>query len=161
MAKLTREGALHFFDVDFLSGDIFWAVDRNNRTRKGAKAGYLDKLGYRRVEVNSEVYLVHRLIWMMFHGDWPKHDIDHIDGNPINNALLNLRDVSASKNLMNQRKSQRGSAVPYLGVSIKRNKYQALICVNGKNKSLGVYETPELAYEAYKAAKRELHGIDL
>lgn len=46
--------------------------------------------------------LIHRLIWFIVYGEWPKQQIDHIDGNPSNNSILNLRDVSHTDNMNNR-----------------------------------------------------------
>ena len=40
-----------------------------------------------------------------------------------------------------------------IGVSIKRNKYRATLCVNGKQINLGSYNTPQEAFQAYKKFK--------
>lgn len=49
-------------------------------------------------------FLVHRAVWEAFNGPIPeKYDIDHIDGNPLNNCLDNLRAVTHSENLKNRK----------------------------------------------------------
>jgi hypothetical protein len=58
------------------------------------------KDGYVVVGFDYKTYLAHRLIWIMVYGRSPT-EIDHIDGNPSNNALSNLREVTHYDNLMN------------------------------------------------------------
>lgn len=43
------------------------------------------------------VYL-HRAVWAVCYGRWPERTIDHIDGDPTNNRIGNLREVSQSEN---------------------------------------------------------------
>jgi hypothetical protein len=46
----------------------------------------------------------HRAAWALHYGTMPKADIDHIDGDPANNRIANLRDVSREINLRNMRR---------------------------------------------------------
>lgn len=45
----------------------------------------------------------HRIIWLYVHGEWPEEDIDHINGDPSDNRIENLRTVSRAENLKNQK----------------------------------------------------------
>ena len=72
--------------------------------------------------------------------------IDHIDRNPQNNNIENLRWVTTSEN--NRNRSAYG-AIPFRGVCKKKNKFQAMIRLDGKLKHLGYYATAELASEVY------------
>ena len=102
----------------------------------------------------------HRVVWVLTHGVWPLHDIDHINGNQRDNRPVNLRDVPHLVNLQNRRKASINSSTGFLGVSPyihKAGKYRADIRANGKQVVIGVFDTPELAYQAYISAKRELH----
>lgn len=68
--------------------------------------------GYLSLTITGENFLGHRVIWAMVHGEWPD-SIDHIDGNPRNNKLANLRSVSLAENLRNvktKRDAQSGIA---------------------------------------------------
>ena len=58
---------------------------------------------------------------------------------------------------MDQRKAHSNNKTGFLGVRPVGEGFQAAIKINKKIRSLGVYATPELAYEAYLKAKRELH----
>src|SRR3954469_7645811 len=63
--------------------------------------GSTRKDGYREIRIDYKSYLVHRLAWFYFYEQWPEGVIDHIDRNPSNNRIDNLRDVSISVNKMN------------------------------------------------------------
>lgn len=54
--------------------------------------------------LNHKHFLVHRAVWEAFNGPIPdNYDIDHIDGNPLNNALENLRIASHQENIKNRK----------------------------------------------------------
>jgi hypothetical protein len=82
------------------------------------------------------------------------HDIDHFDGNGLNNQRSNLRVCSRSENLMNQRKAKGMSR--YKGVSFFKTakKWRAQI----KGKHLGLYITEKEAAKAYNSAAICLFG---
>lgn len=85
--------------------------------------------------------------------------IDHIDGNPLNNCVSNLRTVDHSTNGMNRKKA-RNTKFKYKGVSYsKKDKaFRAQIKSAGKSKSLGYHETEKDAALAYDKAALELFG---
>lgn len=84
--------------------------------------------------------------------------VDHIDGDPLNNVLSNLRIVNASQNMMNKKKKSTNSS-GYKGVSRTWNgSWRAQIKANGKNIHLGYFPDPKQAHEKYKEAAIEYFG---
>lgn len=115
---------------------------------------------HRKISIDGVRYALHRVIWYYVYGVWPIGELDHIDGNCLNNCISNLREISHLKNMQNQirpHKSNRSTGV--LGVTYvsSRNKYQAQINVDGQYKWLGYFDTLELAERAYRAAKSVYH----
>lgn len=86
------------------TGQLYWRQAKMGR-QLWRPAGHADKTGYRRIMLDYKMYLAHRIIWLLVYGAWPKYFIDHIDGNPSNNKIENLRDVSHSENLQNSRRA--------------------------------------------------------
>lgn len=130
--------------------------------RKTLKVGQIlgttvDRYGYASIGIDGTHYLIHRLAWFYVHGEWPDGQIDHINGIKLDNRIANLRVVDALTNCQNRHFPEKNARVSLLGVSIVGKRYQALIGVAGKNRYLGMYDTPEAAHEAYLAAKRQLH----
>lgn len=83
--------------------------------------------------------------------------VDHINGNRLDNRKSNLRACNQSEN-MNNGSMHKDSIVPFKGVSKKRNKFRARIFVRGVEYSLGSFDTPEEAHEAYCKKAKELCG---
>jgi len=88
----------------------------------------------------------------------PKEQVDHIDGDGLNNQRSNLRSATVAKNQRN-RSMQKNNTSGYKGVSLHKQsgKWQASVGINGVLKYLGLYDTPEIAYAVYCEAARELH----
>lgn len=144
---------------DSETGEFRWKVGRGNQAKVGSLAGNVRSDGRLCIEFKGKIYYAHRLAWLLTHCKWPEGVIDHMDGNPSNNRIDNLRDVSCSINGQNQRKAQSTNNTGYLGVGWhkKAGKFRALIYIGGKNKHIGYFKTPEEAHAAYLTAKRELH----
>jgi len=62
--------------------------------------------GYYQYTVRNKTYDVHRLIFLYVTGEFPKCDVDHINGNRQDNRWENLRLVSRKENLMNSSRSK-------------------------------------------------------
>ena len=99
----------------------------------------------------------HRVIWALVHGNWPKGQIDHINGVKDDNRIANLRDVTGFENQQNRR-SHKPNLSGRVGVYYrpKRNQYQATINHDGKFHHLGCYEKFEDAVMAREEAERRL-----
>lgn len=156
---LTQERLKELLSYDPETGVFTWMVSRK-RSKSGSTAGSYTKEGYLRVVFFGVEYRLHRLVWLYMTGEWPKDQIDHIDGNPANNRFANLRDVSNCVNQQNIRKAPvHNKSTGLLGATLDKEtgKFRARIRVNGKKKSLGFFETPQEAHQAYLTAKRKFH----
>ena len=100
---------------------------------------------YPRTKINGKMVTLSRYI-MKYEGD---DYIDHINNNPLDNRVQNLRVVSPQQNALNK-SSARNSSSKYTGVSWykKYNKWKASIRVNGKNTHLGYFENEVDAFNA-------------
>lgn len=125
----------------------------------GRPAGSRAANGYIYLYVDGKKYLAHRLAWYWVKGQWPENDIDHINGDRTDNRIANLRDVLHQINTQNWRRPKPNNASGFLGVSrVRKNgKWLACIKLNGRSTSLGYFDTPEGAHEAYLKAKRANH----
>lgn len=115
--------------------------------------------GYKYIVINHKRYLAHRLIWaILYRVDIPDCEIDHIDGNGLNNKPNNLRLVIHSDNMQNVgiRKNNR-SGVTGVGWCEKLNKWHSRIFVKGKGIHLGYFERKEDAIKARLDAEANYH----
>jgi hypothetical protein len=135
------------------TGILKWIKPRNTRSAKpkNISDGFPHNKGYMQIGINKKPYLVHRIIWLYMTGNFPKHQIDHINGIKTDNRFANLREVTNQQNNFNNK------AKGYCFVK-DRNKYLASICVNGKNIHLGLFATKEEARASYLEAKITYHG---
>ncbi len=153
---LTAERARELLAYDPATGIITWKNCRG-RVKAGLATGGYGIDGYLATKVDYKKYRNHQLAWLIYYGEWPKDQVDHIDGDRSNNIIHNLRDTSGLHNTQNQRRPQKGNKTGFLGVHSSRGKYKAAIRVGGKDIFLGRHDTPEEAHAAYIKAKRELH----
>lgn len=143
-------------------GEIRWKVARNRKILVGSLAGTLKKNGRVQIKADGKLYLAHRLAWLLHYGSWPSGEIDHLDGNPRNNCIANLRDVDRLTNAQNRRTPNKGNSSGYLGArrvlgSVRRARWDAVIHSAGKTIFLGRFDSPLEAHERYVTAKRDLH----
>ena len=115
---------------------------------------------YGHISIDNRKFTTHRIAYAMYHG-YMNEDlvVDHINGDVTNNRISNLRLIPMITNCQNVAdKPYKHGSTGYLGVSKRGNKYRAQIWVNGTNRDLGRFNTPEEAHSKYIEAKRELHG---
>jgi len=96
-------------------------------------------------------------------GSWPASQIDHRDGNPSNNAWANIRQATQAQNQRN-RGMHKSNRVGLKGVKERTRdgrptgKFRACIRVDNKQRWLGTFDTPEMAYAAYVQAVKKHYG---
>lgn len=145
---ITQARAFELLTYDPESGVFTWKGSRG-KVRAGSEAGHV-QAGYRKITIDKEQIKLHRLAWFMTKGVWPSGQIDHIDGDKLNNRISNLRDVPQSINMQNRYAARRSSGLPQ-GVSHG---------FNGKfiaNIRVGIFATAEEAGAAYLRAKKLIH----
>ena len=126
--------------------------------KAGSIAGVLDKkMGYIRVGISKKYYLLHRLIFMMHYGYMPD-EVDHINGNKLDNRIDNLRAASKSQNLRNRPRNINNTS-GYKNVSWNKNheKWSVTLSYNGKKKYIGYFEDIELADLVAQEARNKYH----
>lgn len=161
--KLTYEEAHRLFRYDPKTGKLYWKIRPSNNVLIGRDAGseYSDRhTRYRRIFIKKKSYMAHRIIWLMKFGEWPKNEIDHLDGNGLNNCISNLRDVSGSVNCRN-RKMRSDNKFGATGIRKNKNRWVAMIRDHdGQLRHIGSYKSKDDAITAYRSASNELGGTE-
>jgi len=168
MNLITQNELKEVLNYDPETGVFTWLTSPGNRVAIGGAAGSACKVtcgkSYQRIMYKNIPYYAHRLAWLYVYGSFPEKDIDHIDGNGLNNKIDNLRAVTHQENGRNRRQSSANTS-GCTGVTFyKRDKkWYSHICINGKMINLGFYIDWSDAVCARKSAEikygfHENHG---
>jgi HNH endonuclease len=147
--ELTTNYIKELFDYD--DGNLIWRINKG-RSKKGTVAGSKDSKGYFQIKLNQKVYRLHRIVWL-WHGKELPEQIDHIDRNPLNNRIENLREATALTNQWNTKKSDNG-----VSWHQPSKKWRARIKINKKEVYLGVYADYNEAKQVRDEAARRRWG---
>ena len=143
------------FDFDAKSGQLIWKYDSDKPLRWNSrcvgKAAGSNRHKYIAVGIYGVKYYAHRLIWIYLYGYDPI-DIDHIDGDSLNNRPENLREATSSQNIAN------ANFRPGRGVEAHGARYRARIMVQGNRLELGSFDSFEEANTAYQEAADKYFG---
>ena len=136
---------------DYRDGDIYWK-------KNGKQAGTITKSGRKQIGYKGKTYLAHRVIFLMHHGYLPS-EIDHIDGNPLNNRIENLRSATRYTNNMNVGVNKRNSSgVKGVMWNPRDKKWTVRFNVFGKIKSFGQYYDINVAKFVVETMRHKYHG---
>lgn len=151
------------------TGKLFWKMRttgqcKDERARKifntqfAGKEAFTCRMGSKHLQgrINREAYLAHRVIWALVKGAWPAGQIDHINGNPIDNRMENLREVAGPENQRNMKRcSVNTSGATGVDWSSARGKWRArAVGPDGADVHLGRFVHFEDAVAARKAAEQ-------
>ncbi len=147
---------LHYCPI---TGVFTWKVARRGAALAGSVAGCVTSSGYRGISVDSVVFRASHLAWLYVYGRLPDSFIDHIDTNPTNDKINNLREATIAENNQNVVRARKNNLTGLLGVGWheKDGMWRARITLNGVQMFLGNFNTKEAAHQAYVSAKKQLH----
>jgi hypothetical protein len=158
--NITQALVKEYFE--YRDGNLYRIKKTGKNTHIGEKAGSnLDKYNY--VCFNRKYYGLHRLIFLYHYGFIPKF-IDHIDRDPLNNRIENLRECTGAQNQGN-RTINKNNKSGYKGVKktpkhleTKNNIFSSRVIKDRKAYYCGVFKTAEDAARAYDHKAKELFG---
>lgn len=149
---------------EYKDGDLFWKVaaggpkNGGGSRKPGDLAGTKHPNGYKSVRINNVMVKQHRVIFMMFFNRLPQV-IDHIDGDPSNNKIENLREASASENVWNAKKGATNkSGVKGVCWHKRKNKWIASCAIYKRIRHVGYFDDVTKAAEAVIAFRQQMHG---
>ena len=135
--------------------------DRSWNTQwAGRVTGTLEKkTGYLRITIYGKQYFAHNVIWVWMTGKWPDSLTDHEDTNKANNRWSNLRLATPMQNNANVGLiASNKSGFKGVHWNKARRKWEAAIQINRSHKTLGRFDTAEVAHAAYMAAAIKAFG---
>jgi hypothetical protein len=126
---------------------------------KGTIAGAINTKGYKQIGLAGKRHLAHRIAFAFTYNRWPQPMCDHINGDPLDNRIDNLREVTRSLNMCNSR-IYKTNKVGIKGVRWhKQNKrWEVQIRFNKKMQYRGYFKALEEAAKAVAQKRQELHG---
>jgi hypothetical protein len=159
-------GDVKMKDINGYEG--LYAVDQNGNVWSYRKNDWLkpvtnkygchNQYGYHKVNLSKDgkmkSHKVHRLVAQAYLENYSEDlEVDHINGDKLNNKLENLRMVSHQQNMFNQTKAK--------GYYWRKDieKWMAYITVNYRKKNLGYFDTEAEARDTYIKAKEIYHII--
>jgi hypothetical protein len=141
------------FAYDATTGQLS-RIRRAGRGNARESVGWVDRKGYLRLELNKRSYAYHRVAWAVHYGEWPRGEIDHVNGVKSDNRIENLRVTRQSGNMANRP----GWGKHKKGAYKTGNRFRSVIWKGGKLVGLGTFDTEDEAHAAYCRAALELHG---
>ncbi|MBV5347179.1 HNH endonuclease [bacterium] len=155
---LTQELVRSLFDYDPEVGSLIHKIDKGTNKVKGLVAGYNNE--YKKasmVYIFGKNHNAHKIVWLWYYGYIPENLIDHIDRNPFNNKISNLREVTNQCNIRNTG-NFKNNVSGVKGVrrmsNTRAKKWIAAISVSGRKYHLGLYENFDDAICARLAAEQ-------
>lgn len=145
---------------DEKTGKVFWKKLTSPRIKIGNEAGSKYANGYTYLHLNNTVFMMHRIIWFYYYGEWPESEIDHINGERSDNRICNLRLVTRRQNMQNKKRNREG--LPS-GAWFNKEQNRWLSGFGAENKffHLGSFDNQKDALQAYSNAciNYEQNGI--
>ena len=141
---------------------------RFNSMWAGKEAGYVNKrtdskregFAYHRVRLWGKLQKTHRVIFLMFNGYLPEL-IDHIDNNPLNNRIENLRESDVVKNKLNSMPNYNMKTKGVMFYSkLKVYAYKVTLSTKDTYYYIGNFKTESEAQAAYNIAGEYLFGLE-
>lgn len=132
-----------------------WQYTGTGYASRSERFGPVDKteVGWKRYKYKG--FLMHREILEPPSG----MQVDHINGNKLDNRRSNLRLCTRSQNYWNKGK-QSNNKSGYKGVFWAKHvqRWRARVMSNGRITELGYFDSPEEAHRSYVKAAKQVHG---
>ncbi len=161
---LSAEHLRSILDYNAETGEFRFKHDPRKKPNINSRdtkrpAGSIGVNGRRAIKIGGRRYYCNRLAWLFVYGRWPHDQIDHINGDRLDDRIANLREATPQQNNYNVGITSRNRS-GHKGVhwNSRYRKWQADIRVAGKKRFLGRFDDIETATAAYERAATDLHA---
>jgi hypothetical protein len=159
--SLDRERLLEILHYDAETGIWTWRASIGTRARPGKEAGSRRPGRYVTIRIDNKLYQAHHLAWLYVRGEWPKHEVDHRNGQRSDCRWTNMREANDKEQAQNRGvRSDNVSGIK--GVNRRARsygvRYTARIMVDGKSLHLGTFADAAKAAAAYRVAAEQHFG---
>ncbi len=147
--------------VDTKSGIVTWIdatkyhKDMIGKDAGTSRKGSSNNKSYWHIKINGVAIKRSHIVFIFATGRWPDLQIDHINGNSIDDRIENLREATITQNAWNHKKRAKKSDLPMGVRKLKSGIFQARIACNKKTHVFGPFETAESASDFYKLKRKE------
>ena len=143
----SKDWSVLFDLFSYEDGKLIWKTDRGSQKVKGQEAGCFLPTGYKVVTIRDlcgQTY-VHRIVFYLFNNYMPEM-VDHINNNPSDNRIENLRACNRSQNFMNK-PAHKNSTTKHKNVYFNKrlNTFFVQIKADGKRMYVGGIKSIEEA----------------
>lgn len=166
----SSEYLASLLEPDFENGRLFWKVRRSRHAYPGAEAGgehvqprrgSNGETRYWELRIDGKTFRRGHILFCLANGYFAAPFLDHINGNSLDDRLINLRPATRAQNAQNIRR-RIPMSLP-MGVRLNkkcksRPRYWATITPNGTREYLGSFDSPEEASAVYQAARKKYYG---
>jgi hypothetical protein len=157
----TIEQLNEWLKYDPETGFLHWKKRPSNRLSEhyqSVPAGGINTRGYVTIQLRGKDMRVHRVVWAMVTGAWPKEHIDHINGIPSDNRFCNLREATNAENVRNAKLSKNNrSGVKGVYYERDTDRWVANVEANG-SVIRKRFKTMEGAISEVRFIREHLHG---
>jgi hypothetical protein len=152
----SQEELASLLDYNQTTGVLRWKYVRPkaNRIKSGDPAGTVTARGYLHIGIARRYYLAHRVIWKLMTGQDPIDQIDHIDGDRLNNRWVNIRAATNGSNRWNSKLPKNNKS----GVKgVCRENGRGWVAYINRQR-IGRFDTKADAMIARQGAAKLMHG---
>lgn len=149
--------------VDIESGKAYWIdATKHHKALNGKEAGSPRRNGsgkyYWHVKIDSLAIKRSHIVFLFATGKWPALQIDHRNGNSLDDGFKNLREATQTQNAWNHKGRSKATDLPMGIRKLSSGMFQARIACNKKTQTIGTFSTAESALSAYQEKRNELFG---